>query len=127
MMAQRFHDTIDPYERKDARQTHLLKFYRDKVQVDPEDKKVSSAIVRATLKEIVEHVKTQPGGEHYSLVLEKAGSYAIGTKIGRADEFDWIVPLNVRPAYRVDLGRCLTFKFEDEVRKTGGICLLINL
>ena len=126
-MAQRFRDTIYPCEKKDARQTHLLEFYRDKVQVDSEDKKVSSAIVRDTLKEIVEHVKTQPGGEWYSLVLQKAGSYAIGTKIGRADEFDWIVPLNIQVPCPIDFGGFLYFKFEDEVRKTGGICPLINL
>lgn len=45
----------------------------------------------------MEYVQSQPEGDIYQTDVQKAGSHAVKTKIGKADEFDWIIPLNVKP------------------------------
>ena len=91
---------------KEARQNHLMEYYRSVVQVKTEDRKASVGTVRDTLSEIMENVIRQPDGDIYSPSLRKAGSHASKTKIGKADEFDWAIPLNL--------------KAEDLVVKTNG-------
>lgn len=77
------------------RQEHLLSLYSQYVTVDKADKKESVAVVCDILAKLMAHVRSQNGGHLYSAHLLKAGSYAIKTKIGKADEFDWLIPLNV--------------------------------
>ena len=91
---------------KEARQNHLMEYYLNAVQVKNADKKASVETVRDTLSEIMENVIRQPDGDIYSPSLRKAGSHASKTKIGKADEFDWAIPLNL--------------KAEDLVVKTNG-------
>ena len=79
---------------ENRRQRRLLDWYKRTVVVDADDKKRSVAVVCDTLRTIMDHVRSQDGGYFYSTNLLKAGSYAVKTKIGKADEFDWLVPLN---------------------------------
>lgn len=76
------------------RQRKLVDYYKRFVAVDKADKRECVAIVRETLKTIMDNVRSQPGGQFYSGNLLKAGSYAVKTKIGKADEFDWLVPVH---------------------------------
>ena len=76
-------------------QVYMDEFYENNVKVKKDDRKESVATVRETLSTIMEHVRRQTGGEIYNPGLRKAGSHAVQTKIGKADEFDWSVPLNV--------------------------------
>ena len=75
-------------------QRNLLDWYKRTVTVDADDKKRSVAVVCHTLRTIMDNVRSQDGGYFYSANLLKAGSYAVKTKIGKADEFDWLLPLN---------------------------------
>ena len=76
------------------RRTNLLDWYKRTVTVDADDKKRSVSVVCHTLRTIMDNVRSQDGGYFYSANLLKAGSYAVKTKIGKADEFDWLLPLN---------------------------------
>ena len=81
---------------KEARQNHLMEYYRNAVQVKTADRKASVETVRDALSEVMENVIRQPDGDIYSQSLWKAGSHASKTKIGKADEFDWAIPLNLK-------------------------------
>lgn len=76
-------------------QEHIEFFYVNNVKVTKDDRTESVATVRETLSTIMEYVRREPGGEIYNPSLTKAGSHAVHTKIGKADEFDWGVALNV--------------------------------
>ena len=102
----------------EARQNHLLAFYDNEVQVKSEDRKTSVATVRDTLFEIMENVRNQPGGDFYSPNLRKAGSHAGKTKIGKADEFDWNIPMNINAdEVIVRTKGQLPYKLPDQVRQ----------
>ena len=101
----------------EARQNHLLAFYDNEVQVKSEDRKASVATVRDTLFEIMENVRNQPGGDFYSPNLRKAGSHAGKTKIGKADEFDWNIPMNIQADEMIVRTKGqLPYKLPDKVR-----------
>ena len=76
-------------------QEYLEEFYENNVRVTKDDRTESVATVRDTLSTIMEYVRRQSGSEIYNPGLIKAGSHAVHTKIGKADEFDWGVRLNV--------------------------------
>ena len=78
-------------------QEYMEEFYENNVKVNKDDRTKSVATVRETLSTMMAYVRSQPGGEFYNPGLTKAGSHAVHTKIGKADEFDWGVPLNVDP------------------------------
>ena len=79
---------------KVKRLEHLQKFYDMHVQVDEDDKKKCRNLTWETIKNILTDVRMQDGEKSvYSVQPEKAGSYSIDAKVGKADEFDWIVPV----------------------------------
>ena len=93
----------------DKPQRRLLDWYKRTVVVDADDKKRSVAVVCGVLRTIMENVRSQNGGNFYSGNLIKAGSYVVKTKIGKADEFDWLLPLNAK-ARRDARGHCVLVK-----------------
>ena len=84
-------------KRSSKLQEYMEEFYDNDVKVDKDDRKISVAIVRETLLTMMAYVRRQLGGEFYNPGLTKAGSHAVNTKIGKADEFDWGVSLIVNP------------------------------
>lgn len=73
---------------------YLQKFYDMRVKVDEKDNKKCRKRTWETIKEILSDVRVQDGENSiYSGQPEKAGSYSIDAKVGKADEFDWIVPV----------------------------------
>ena len=95
------------------RQTYVSNLYQ---QINPEsaDRKASAERVRVIMKKIMDHVRGQPGGKMYSADLRKAGSHAANLKIGKADEFDWNVNLNVKIETPVTEG-ALFYLYEDKI------------
>ena len=74
--------------------------------------------VRDTMTKIMAHVRGQPGGKIYSADLRKAGSHAAKLKIGKADEFDWNVNLDV--AFEsVRTEGMLFYLYEDKLTSAG--------
>ena len=99
---------------KDARQLYMISFHNKYAAVTKDDRKASVATVKGVLDQIMKNVRDQKGGKVFSSDLVKAGSHAVKTKIGKADEFDWNVPLNTRDAQVRDRGPLL-YKFDNPV------------
>lgn len=95
------------------RQTYVSNLYQ---QINPEsaDRKVSAERVRDIMKKITGHVRSQSGGKIYSADLRKAGSHAANVKIGKADEFDWNVDINVKIESLITEGTLL-YQYEDKL------------
>ena len=103
---------------KDARQLYLTNYHAAHAKVNKDDMKESVAVVKDTMGKIMDHVRGQEDGKVYSPNLVKAGSYAVKTKIGKANEFDYNVPLNVKDVAVRDRGP-LTYKFQNPVSILG--------
>ena len=74
---------------------YLKQLYEKKVKVKKADQIKSRQVTDATLKRILKEIRKEDGGELYSLRFIKAGSHPAGTKIKKADEFDYNVPLTI--------------------------------
>ena len=81
----------------EARKSYLDDFYERNVKVDKQDMAASREIVNTTLNKLMQNVRQQPGGTLFNPNVIKAGSVPINAKIGKADEFDTNVELNVTP------------------------------
>ncbi|XP_053401523.1 uncharacterized protein LOC123549236 [Mercenaria mercenaria] len=81
---------------RDKRKRFIDDMY-DRLSLDAEDKKRSRAYVDKILGEIISHVRKQEDGKIYGHQIVKAGSYPINAKIGKADEFDTNILLNLEP------------------------------
>lgn len=107
------HVTEDVRSSKEARQLYVKGLYEKHVAVQPDDRKESVKVVKGTMDKIMHHVRGQEGGKYYSPNLVTAGSYASKTKIGKADEFDYVVPLNVDDVKAKQRGT-LPYKFDEQ-------------
>ena len=96
------------------RQTYVSNLYQQ-INPDSADRKASAERVRDIMKKVMDHVRSQPGGKIYSADLRKAGSHAANVKIGKADEFDWNVNLNVKMGPPVTEGT-LFYRYDDKMR-----------
>lgn len=97
------------------RQTYVSNLYQ---QLNPAagDKKQAMETVREIMTQIITHVRGQPGGKMYSADLRKAGSHAAKVKIGKADEYDWNVNLNVKIEGDVRTQGTLSYLYEDKLQ-----------
>lgn len=96
------------------RQTYVSNLYQ---QINPVagDKKQAMETVLEIMPKIMTHVRGQPGGKMYSADLRRAGSHAANVKIGKADEFDWNVNLNVKIG-DVRTQGTLSYLYEDKLK-----------
>lgn len=108
------HTSKDVSSSKGARQRYLTNFYKHHIAVKKEEMKDSVAVVKDIMGKIMEHVRSQKDGKFFSQNLVKAGSYAVKTKIGKPNEFDYNVPLNVKDVKVRDRGP-LSYRFENPV------------
>lgn len=69
-----------------------------KINVDAEDKRKSREIVANMLEKITQRFDDNT---IFSKVYRKSGSYATGTKIISADEFDYDIPLKESMSYNI--------------------------
>ena len=110
------HSRTDVGTSKEARQVYLSNYHDVHARVNKDDMKESVAVVKETMGKIMEHVRNQEDGKIYSPNMVKAGSYAVKTKIGKANEFDYNVPLNVKDVEVRDRG-LLKYRFENPVSR----------
>lgn len=108
------HISKDFKSSKDARQNYLTNFRDKHVVVKGDDMRASVAVVKDNMDKIMAHVNKSEDGKIYSTNLTKAGSAAVKTKIGKADEFDYTVSLNVKDVHARDRGP-LAYKFNSPV------------
>lgn len=106
------HTQTDVRTPKEARQLYLSNYHEVHARVSKDDMKESVAVVRDTMGKIMEHVRNQEDGKIYAPNMVKAGSTAVKTKIGKANEFDYNVPLNIRDVEVKDRGP-LNYKFQN--------------
>ena len=99
------------------RQTYVSNLYQ-LINISADDRKKSMEKVRDTMTKIMAHVRGQPGGKIYSADLRKAGSHAAKLKIGKADEFDWNVNLDVA-IESVRTEGMLFYLYEDKLTSAG--------
>lgn len=105
------------------RQKHLMEMYENQIRVKFEDREKSLATMNKTLSTIMEHVLSQPGGDIYQTDLRTAGSHATKTQIGKADEFDWIIPLHVKSENIVlEMKGPTLYELNNEVSRKTGHC-----
>ncbi|KAL3836106.1 hypothetical protein ACJMK2_021559 [Sinanodonta woodiana] len=91
------HDNSDVRGNKlKSMQRYLENYYRIKSDVKPEDKSASFEFVRSKILQILSDVRKQEGGEIFKCELRNAGSNANELKIGKADEFDFNIPVEVK-------------------------------
>lgn len=83
----------DPIKRS---QVYLGNHHSKATVVASDDKKRSVRAVHQRIDKILDHVRKQENGQMYGNETRNAGSYSTKTKIGKADEFDLNVPLNIR-------------------------------
>ncbi|XP_053396000.1 uncharacterized protein LOC123550923 [Mercenaria mercenaria] len=81
----------------DERKSYFDEFYKENVKVDKEDMTASRKIADTLLRKMMSHVRNQPGGTIFNPNFIKAGSVPVNAKIGKADEFDTNIELNVTP------------------------------
>ncbi|XP_060560429.1 uncharacterized protein LOC132720321 isoform X1 [Ruditapes philippinarum] len=92
-------DMTDSRDREDTtpRKQYFDDFYERNVKVDKSDMTMSRNIVDTTLNKLMSNVRDQRGGTMFNPNVIKAGSVPINAKIGKADEFDTNIELNVIP------------------------------
>lgn len=101
--------------RKTPRQEYLDEIV-SKLALQKLDKQASKRLVDDTLKTLLRSVALLENGDQiplYSQQFINAGSYPVKTKIGKADEFDVIVPLNIN-CENVRLNGKVRYSYGDE-------------
>ena len=83
-------------------------------QVVAADRQESVALYRKIVKDIIEHIRTEEGGKIYSTDVRTAGSTAVNVKIGKADEFDTNIPLNITVKELITSGH-IDYIYEDRI------------
>lgn len=101
--------------RAKARQAYMDAFLKQ-IVVDEGDQKQPMALVKDTVDQIIKHIRKQDGGELYLANVRKAGSYAVKGKVGKADEFDTNIPLNV-DVEDIRLEGPLKYAYDDKLFK----------
>ena len=95
---------------------YIDKFMKEKkVHVDPSDKQRSVEKVKSVLDPVMREVRKLDGGEIFSADVRKAGSHAMKAKIGKADEFDTNIPVDVK-VKDIQTRGPLPYKFEDKIK-----------
>lgn len=77
------------------RKEYIDHLYKKNVALSKWDKKASVEKVDGILGKIMVHVTKSDGGHIYDRNIRKAGSFPIKMKIGKADEFDMQILVNV--------------------------------
>lgn len=99
--------------RRTLRQEHLDKIF-SQLAPDKDDKQASKRLVDYTLKFLLGHDNLLLNGDQiYSQQFIYRGSYPEKTKIGKADEFDVIIPLNI-DCEKVRLNGKVRYSYGDE-------------
>ncbi|KAK3103762.1 hypothetical protein FSP39_021705 [Pinctada imbricata] len=101
------------------RRKFVLDFENTKVKVEEEDRKKSVNLTKSILDSLLKEIRNYSGGKIYSPAIRRAGSYAVNTKIGKADEFDTNIVLNVQVA-EIRTSGDLGYIFEDKVHLKKG-------
>ncbi|KAK3592748.1 hypothetical protein CHS0354_016504 [Potamilus streckersoni] len=115
----KFHDNSDVRgNRQKSLERYLLYYYRVKSDVKPEDKDASFEFARSRLLKILSDVRKQEGGEIFKCELRNAGSNATELKIGKADEFDFNIPVDVK-VLEVKRTGTVPYIFKDKEKQTG--------
>ena len=99
---------------KEARQLYLSNYHEVHARVNKAEMKESVTVVKDTMGKIMVHVRGLEDGKVYSPNMVKAGSVAVKTKIGKPNEFDFNVPLNVSDVKVRDRGP-LNYEFQNPV------------
>ena len=106
----------------DIRNQYVTRFYETKVKVDPAEKKRAVGEVKEITRQLIDHVRKQPDGKIYSADIRNAGSHAAKTKIGKANEFDLNIPLNVKDIKEETRGK-LGYEYV-KTKGSGKVCFL---
>lgn len=95
------------------RRASIDKIEKDSIAIDKYEKKSASQDYSYYVKKIIDFIRTLEGGKIYSASFYKAGSHGAKTKIGKADEFDVNIPVNI-DVKSVRTEGTLTYIYEDK-------------
>lgn len=88
-------DRNDKVESNRARRSSIDKIEKDSIAIDKYEKKSAVAEYSHYVRKIIDYIRRLENGKIYSADIHKAGSYAANTKVGKADEFDTNIVLNI--------------------------------
>ncbi|KAK3108553.1 hypothetical protein FSP39_010533 [Pinctada imbricata] len=100
-----------------ARGSYIRTILDEKAAVKNQDRKESIAIVKEKVEKIMDCVRKLEGGKIYLPDLRKAGSSSVKTKIGKADEFDMNITLNLKISDVKTSGH-LTYAYKDKLTES---------
>lgn len=103
-------------KRRNKRETQrqLESRYTSSTVVPKDDQRKSVKAVHHRVDKIMHHVRQQDNGHIYGNELRNAGSHSTKTKIGKADEFDFNIPLNIKGKdFQVKTKGKINYKYDD--------------
>lgn len=101
--------TFEPSVTLSSLTSSLTKYYREKVNVHPNDRKESKAKAYDIIDRLMDEIRRKDGGNIYSPQCWVAGSTSTGTKVNVADEFDFHIPLNIKEFQLREVAKAFSF------------------
>ncbi|KAL4219560.1 hypothetical protein ACF0H5_022134 [Mactra antiquata] len=118
-------DTGHSGKSETRRKEYIDCWYKKNVALSKEDKKESVKMVDGVIRNIMSSVAKSDDGHIYDQNVRKSGSYPTKMKIGKADEFDTQLYLNVTPDQAMAKGK-VTYSY-NKIDPKGGLDNNLNV